>query len=87
MKKILIFLLLLPTLLFSQQNINMPIGNNTANYSTCGILKVYDVENYDTYMKDNKIYIGEKSFSGDKLQDGQYYFSFYMFTQRKHRSL
>ncbi len=29
MKKLLIFLLLLPSLLFSQQNINMPIGNNT----------------------------------------------------------
>lgn len=38
MKKLLIFLLLLPSLLFSQQNINMPIGNNTANYNTCNAI-------------------------------------------------
>ena len=39
--------------------------------------KVYDVENYDTYMKNEQIFVGEKSFSGDQLQDGQYYFAFY----------
>lgn len=39
--------------------------------------KVYDVENYDTFMKNDQIFVGEKSFSGDKLQDGQYYFAFY----------
>jgi len=38
--------------------------------------KVYDEENYDTYMKDDQIFPGNKVFDGDKLQDGQYYFSF-----------
>lgn len=39
--------------------------------------KVYEAENYDTYMKGEQIIVGEKVFSGEKLQDGQYYFSFY----------
>lgn len=38
--------------------------------------KVYDAENYDTYMKEEQIFMGDKAFSGDKLPDGQYYFSF-----------
>jgi len=39
--------------------------------------KVYDVDNYDTYSKNDEIFVGENAFSGDKLQDGQYYFAFY----------
>ncbi|HPB58397.1 MAG TPA: gliding motility-associated C-terminal domain-containing protein, partial [Bacteroidales bacterium] len=38
--------------------------------------KVYDVENYDTYMKGDQIYVGTKVFDGSNLQDGQYYFAF-----------
>lgn len=39
--------------------------------------KVYEAENYDTYMKEDQLYVGEKVFTAEKLQDGQYYFSFY----------
>jgi len=39
--------------------------------------KVYEAENYDTYMKEDQLYVGDKVFTADKLQDGQYYFSFY----------
>jgi len=39
--------------------------------------KVYETENYDTYMKDEQLFVGKKAFGGEKLQDGQYYFSFY----------
>ncbi len=39
--------------------------------------KVYETENYDTYMKDEQLFVGKKAFAGEKLQDGQYYFSFY----------
>ncbi len=39
--------------------------------------KVYEEDNYDTYSKNEEIFVGEKAFSGEKLQDGQYYFAFY----------
>lgn len=39
--------------------------------------KVYEEDNYDTYSKNEEIFVGEKAFSGEKLQDGEYYFAFY----------
>ena len=40
--------------------------------------KVYDVENYDTYQKDDEaIVVGEKYFDATGLNDGEYYFVFY----------
>jgi gliding motility-associated-like protein len=39
--------------------------------------KVYEAENYDTYMKEEQLFVGKNAFAGEKLQDGQYYFSFY----------
>lgn len=50
--------------------------NNTLQVYDRWGRKVYEAENYDTYMKDEQIYLGEKVFQGDHLQDGQYYFSF-----------
>lgn len=38
--------------------------------------RVYHAENYDTYMKDNEIFEGEKVFSGEGLPEGEYYFAF-----------
>lgn len=39
--------------------------------------KVYEADQYDTYMKEEQISIGENVFTGENLQDGQYYFAFY----------
>jgi len=69
---------------FAIKNLNIDINpedpdqyraNSLQVYDRWG-KKVYDEENYDTYMKDEQIYVGTKFFDGSKLQDGQYYFSF-----------
>lgn len=69
---------------FAIKNLNIDINpedpdqyraNSLQVYDRWG-KKVYDEENYDTYMKDEQIYPGTKVFDGNKLQDGQYYFSF-----------
>lgn len=69
---------------FAIKNLNVDINpedpdqyraNSLQIYDRWG-KKVYDEENYDTYMKDEQIYPGNKVFDGTKLQDGQYYFSF-----------
>jgi gliding motility-associated-like protein len=69
---------------FAVKNLNIDINpedpdqyraNSLQIYDRWG-KKVYDEENYDTYMKDDQIYPGSKVFDGNKLQDGQYYFSF-----------
>lgn len=46
--------------------------------------KVYDVENYDTYMKGDQIYVGEKVFDANGLPDGQYRFAFIYKGRIKH---
>lgn len=69
---------------FAIKNLNIDINledpdqyrsNSLQIYDRWG-KKIYDEENYDTYMKDDQIYPGNKVFDGSKLQDGQYYFSF-----------
>ncbi len=69
---------------FAVKNLNIDINpedpdqyraNSLQIYDRWG-KKVYDEENYDTYMKDEQIYVGSKVFDAHKLQDGQYYFSF-----------
>jgi len=39
--------------------------------------KVFEAENYDTFMKNGDISVGQKAFSGDNCPDGTYYYTFY----------
>lgn len=39
--------------------------------------QVYKAENYDTFMKENELILGEKVFDGGNVNDGTYFFSFY----------
>jgi len=39
--------------------------------------KVYQAENYDTFMKGEELTVGSKVFNGLNLNDGVYYFTFY----------
>ena len=39
--------------------------------------RVYDAENYDTFVKNGDITVGKKAFSGENLPDGTYYYTFY----------
>jgi gliding motility-associated-like protein len=39
--------------------------------------KVYDAENYDTFMQNGAITIGKKAFDGTNCPDGTYYYTFY----------
>ena len=50
--------------------------NNLYIYDRWGKL-VYQVDNYDTYMKDDQLFTGSKYFDGKNLSDGVYYFTFY----------
>ncbi len=38
--------------------------------------KVYEAENYDTYIKDGELFVGTQAFTGEGCSDGQYYFTF-----------
>ena len=38
--------------------------------------KVYDAENYDTFVKNGDITVGKKAFSGENCPDGTYYYTF-----------
>ncbi len=38
---------------------------------------VYKANNYDTYAKDDQIFLGSQVFDGGKLSDGVYYYTFY----------
>ena len=39
--------------------------------------QVYHARNYDTYAKDNEIYLGNQVFTGENCSDGVYYYVFY----------
>ena len=39
--------------------------------------QVYHAQNYDTYAKDNEIYVGSQVFAGENCSDGVYYYVFY----------
>jgi len=39
--------------------------------------KVYQADNYDTFMKGEELTVGSKFFDGHNLNDGVYYFTFY----------
>jgi hypothetical protein len=39
--------------------------------------KVYDAENYDTFVQNGDITIGKKAFDGKNCPDGTYYYTFY----------
>jgi len=39
--------------------------------------QVYRAHNYDTYAKDNEIFVGSQVFSAENCSDGVYYFEFY----------
>lgn len=38
--------------------------------------RVYHAENYDTYVRDGELHIGERSFDANELSDGVYYYTF-----------
>lgn len=39
--------------------------------------QVYHAKNYDTYAKDNEIYLGSQAFTAENCSDGVYYYVFY----------
>ena len=50
--------------------------NNLNIYNRWGKL-VYQADNYNTYMKENQLFMGSIYFDGKNLSDGVYYFTFY----------
>lgn len=53
--------------------------------------KVYEKENYQTYMKEGRVYNESQGFDPSKLSDGVYYFTFiyesYIKVTKYHSSL
>ena len=61
---------------FAIENLNPEIPNLFSVYDRWG-KKVFEMENYRTYMKDGVIYNEDTGFSGEKLSDGVYFYVFY----------
>lgn len=71
-------------------NLNPNVPNILTVYNQWG-KKVFEMENYQTYMKDNILYNEDTGFSGENLSDGVYFYVFhyvgYVHTVDYHSSL
>lgn len=75
---------------FAVENMNPNFPNILSVYDRWG-KKVYEKENYQTYMKEGTIYNENEGFNPSKLSDGVYYFTFmyesYVKVTKYHSSL
>jgi gliding motility-associated-like protein len=75
---------------FAIENMNPNFPNVLSVYDRWG-KKVYEKENYQTYMKEGSIYNENEGFNPSKLSDGVYYFTFmyesYVKVTKYHSSL
>ena len=70
---------------FAIKNLNTDINPEDPDEYRSNMLTIYDrwgklvyqVDNYDTFMKDDQLFTGLKYFDGKDLSDGVYYFTFY----------
>jgi gliding motility-associated-like protein len=70
---------------FAIENLNTRINSDDPSQFRTNLLaifnrwgkKVYEAENYDTYVKDGDITVGHKAFGGENCPDGTYYYTFY----------
>ncbi|MBO4646208.1 MAG: gliding motility-associated C-terminal domain-containing protein [Bacteroidales bacterium] len=60
---------------FAIKNLNPDLPNTLTIYNRWG-KKVFERENYKTYIRDGIIYNEESAFTGDNLSDGVYYYVF-----------
>lgn len=60
---------------FAIKNMNPEFPNRLSIYDRWG-KRIYDCENYQTYMKNGELYNADKGFTPDKFSDGVYYFTF-----------
>lgn len=61
---------------FAIKNLNPELPNLLTIYNRWG-KKVYEMENYQTYAKDEVIYNKENGFAGENLSDGVYFYTFH----------
>jgi len=61
---------------FAIKNLNPNLPNRLTIYDRWG-KKVYEKENYQTYLKDDILYNEESGFTGENLSDGVYYYVFH----------
>ena len=61
---------------FAIVNLNPDRPNRLIVYDRWG-KKVFDKENYQTYMKDDRLYNASEGFGAENLPDGVYYYTFY----------
>jgi gliding motility-associated-like protein len=68
---------------FAIKNLNTQINPNEPYFreNTLSIFnrwgrKVYEAANYDTYVKNGDIFVGQKAFDGKNCPDGTYYYTF-----------
>ena len=62
--------------MFAIKNLNPELPNILTIYNRWG-KKVYEMENYQTYAKDEVIYNKENGFAGENLSDGVYFYTFH----------
>ena len=70
---------------FAIKNLNTDINPEDPDEYRTNMLTIYDrwgklvyqVDNYDTFMKDDQLFTGLKYFDGKDLSDGVYYYTFY----------
>ena len=61
---------------FAIKNLDVELPNILTIYDRWG-KKVFEKENYKTYIKDGIIYNAEEGFTGENLSDGVYYYAFH----------
>ncbi len=61
---------------FAIKNMNPLLRNTLSIYNRWG-KKVYEKENYQTYIKDDILYNAEQGFDASSLSDGVYYYTFH----------
>ena len=61
---------------FAIKNLNPNLPNILSIYDRWG-KKVFEMENYKTYIKDDVLYNPETGFSGENVSDGVYYYTFH----------
>ena len=64
--------------MFAIKNLNPELPNLLTIYNRWG-KKVYEMENYQTYAKDEVIYNKDNGFTGENLSDGVYFYVFKYF--------
>ena len=70
---------------FAIKNLNTNINPEDPDEYRSNMLTIYDrwgklvyqVDNYDTFMKDDQLFVGSVYFDGKNLSDGVYYYTFY----------